>query len=568
MATDITEVVRGAEARKKILAGVNSIIEVIAPTHGPAGRSVLLPRTHNRGPRVVDDGYMAAENVLLKDIHERMAAEKFKEGIKKTNMLAGDGTTGTGIVSASVINKVLRELPDNEIPIVLPPGQKKSKNPSVKEIHKDLNDTKNLVIEEIKKVAKPVKTLTELEKIAYVSMNDDANAKLVAKLVWDVARDSNGDYINNHIEVTDGFKGEIEVEVIRGMRFPAKVSAPAFVNRPERHEMVAEDVPVLVTNYKLDNGFVIQGILERCNVPKIAIFAPEFSVGVLQYLAQTTKGGLHCFPIKCPSLRTEQMEDLAVYTGATVIDKGVGAKLDNVGPISLGFAEKIIVKNTENREDAVLFGGKGERVKRADANLIEERVKVLKGQLKECRNDIEKISLEKRIANLGSAIGIVRVGSSTEGEGLYLKLKIEDGVYACKGALEEGYVQGGGLCLKKIAEKLPENILTDALKAPHTQLLRNAGGDFEVGKDIVDPAKVVRLIVEHGVSVAATMITTHAIIAEVREESPAEGYTKIAKALNRYAYYWAKEKGMIKESQDEAEADRNKAWEEVMMGDK
>lgn len=560
----------GNEARKKIILGVNKVLEVIAPTLGPAGRSVLLPRTFNRGPRNADDGYMAAENVLLKDPHERLAAEAYKEGIKKTNQIAGDGTTGTGVLSAFIINKIFKEMPDSDVPIVAPPGQQAKEIKTVRQLHKELNEAKNLVIEEIKKASKPIKTLADLEKVAFISMNDEDTAKIVAKTVWEVARDATGNYVNNHIDIVDGYKGEIETEVVRGMRFPAKVSAPAFVNKPEKHEMVAEQVHVLLTNFKLDNPFFVEKILREVKVPKIAIFSPEFSTGVLQYMVKVTQGGLHVFPVTCPALRTAQMEDLAYYTGANVIDKDKGAKFENTTAQDLGFAEKIVVREVENKEDAVLLGGRGEneKTKRGDGTTITDRIKVLKGQLKECRNDIEKAQLEKRIANLSSAVGIIRVGSTTSGEGLYTKLKIEDGVYACKGALEEGYVHGGGMCLKKIAEKMPKNILTEALQEPYEQLKRNAGGVFEVDKDVIDPAKVIRLIVEHGVSVAATLITTHAIVAEEKELTPGDGYKEIAKAIKWWAYFDAKHKGMLLDSENEAEKDREAGWEKAQFEDK
>ena len=560
----------GAEARAKILSGVNKTMAVVAATLGPAGRSVILPRSYNRGPRVADDGYYAAENVILKDPHERLAADVFKEGIKKTNLMAGDGTTGCGVLSAAIINKVFREMPTSDVPIVLPPCKKQPEKKSVRQARKELNDAKTLVIEEIKQRAKPIKTLAELEKVASVSIGkeDEAIAKTIAKVVWETARDSEGNYIENHIDITEGYKGEIETEVIRGMRFPAKVSALAFVNKPERHEMVAEDTPVLLTNLKIDSPHVIGSVLQALKVPKLAIFAPDYSVGVLQYLVEVCKGGLHVFPIKCPALRTVQLEDLGAYIGAQVIDKEQGMKLENVTPLSLGFAEKIVVKSVENTEDATLLGGRGEKVTRGPGNLIDERIKVLKGQLKEVRNELERIQLEKRIANLGSAVGVIRVGASTAQDALFIKLKIEDGVYACKGALEEGYVKGGGLCLKEIAEKLPENILTEALKAPYEQIQKNAGGEFPIEKDIIDPAKVVRMIVEHGVSVAATLITAHAIVPEIPEKTEADGLEMVAKALMRNAYYIAKHQGQLKNNEDEAEQDRQRDFERVLYEDK
>jgi chaperonin GroEL len=548
----------GAKARKKVLAGVNAVYDAVRLTLGPAGRNALLPRTYNRGPRITNDGVTISEHArLLKDDHERLAAEAFHEGSKKTNELAGDGTTTTAVIGGYLINETFRKIADSDLPSIEINTGKEVKDKGVRALRRDMLAAKDLVIEEVKKLAKPIKTLADLEKIATISIGieDESTAKTVAKMVWDVARDSNGDYVENHIEVTEGFKGEVETEVIKGMRYPCKVAHRSFVTNPERYTMECNDVPVLITNYKLDNAIQVAGLLSMLKQAKVAIFAPEFSGNVLTTLLKASEKGMLFYPIKCPALRTSQMEDIAVYTGATVIDKESGRKLENVTVEDLGFAEKILVKDTENREDAVIIGGKGEKIKRGDKTLIEERAEMLKSQYKEARNDIDKKQLEKRIANLSSAIGVIRVGTSTSAEGLFLKLKIEDGVYACKAALQEGYVKGGGLCLKEIAEKMPENILSNALKAPYEQIQKNAGGHLEIGKEVIDPAKVVRLEVEHGVSVAATLITTEIVAPELREKGPAEGYEEVANAIRYFAGWYAKHHGMLKASEDSAQED-------------
>jgi chaperonin GroEL len=571
-----TDPILGAQARKKILEGVEKVYSVIVPTLGPGGKGVLLPRSYNRGQRVVDDGYYAAENVILKDPHARLSADFFKEGISRSNAQNGDGTTGTGVVGANIIFNVFRDNPletkaENSAESLATKilGSKKKKNAkTAREIRKELMDGKKLVIEEIKKSAKQIKTLADLEKIAIVSIGkeDEDVAKKVAKLVWETCRDSQGNYVSGHILVTDGFKGDIELEQSHGMKFPAKTAANAFINKPERYEMVAEDVDIFITNYKLDNVHVFNALVDKLRKPKLAIFAPDFSEQVLILMLNLNKNGLSLFPVKCPALRTAQMEDLAAYTDAMVIDKEQGNTLENIAPNCLGFAERIVVKAVENREDAHLSGGKGERIKRGQGNLIDERVKVLTAQLKEARNDVDKGSLEKRISNLHSAGGTIRVGGATEGESKFIKMKIEDGVYACKGALEMGYVKGGGLALKEIAEALPENILTASLKAPYEQIQKNAGG-IEIGKDIIDPAKVVIGIVENGVSVAATLITAHAIIPEIPQREPADGHDEIARAIRYAAGLYGKQHSLLKAAEDDAEADRNKEFERAMATD-
>jgi len=555
----ITDPLVGPKARQKVLAGVNKVYNAIRPTLGPSGRAALLPRSYNRGPKIVDDGYHTAENVQLKDEHERLAADAFKEGIKRTNELVGDGTTGTGVISGFLINRVLGALNEDAIPSASLEGVAPEKK-TVIEYQKEMKEAATLVVEEIKKRAKPVKDLKELEKIAFISIKDEAAAKTVAKMVWELGTD-------NYIDVTEGYKGEIETEVIKGMRFPAKVAAKAFVTKPERHEMIAEEVPVFITNYKLDNPYQVVDILNKLKKPKIALIAPEFSPNVLITLVQTTKNGMFVFPVAAPALRTEQMEDVAVYTGATLINKDAGRSLASVELTDLGYAERIVVKETEHKEDAILIGGKGEKIKRSEGSMVDDRVKVLKAQLAESKNDLEKHSLQRRIANLASAVGVIRVGSPTDKESTYLKLKVEDGVFACKAALLEGQVKGGGLCLKEIAETLPESILTEALKEPYALIQKNAGGKLEIGKDVIDPAKVIRLEVEHAVSIASTMIAIDISIPELREKSPAEGYEQIAKAIVYFGRQYAKHHGLIKENAD-FEADMlEKEFEKAMHND-
>lgn len=569
MPEQITDVLVGAAARKKILAGVNKVFHAMRMTLGPEGRNALLPRTYNRGPRVTNDGVTIGEFArLLPDPHERLAAEAFIEGSKKTNELGGDGTTTTATIAGTLVNEVFSSLAEDEIPTV---DAGSSNRKGRRALRREMKDIKDQVVARIKEVAKPIESLEDLEKIAVVSIGkeDEETAKVVAKMVWDVARDATGAYVDNFVDVVEGYKGEIETEIIRGMRYPAKVAARGFITNPARFEMVAEDVPVFVTNHKLDDVYQVVALINRLKLTKLALFAPDFSNTVLISLAKSNKeNGCLFYPVKCPSLRTEQLEDLAVYTGGQLLNKDLGRKLDTASTEDLGFAEKIVVKDTENKDDAILLGGRGEKVRRGEGNLISERQAILKAQLAEAKNELSKAQLERRIANLSAAVGIIRVGQSTSGEGLYLKLKIEDGVFACRAALQEGYVPGGGLTLKSIAEELPENILTDALKAPYEQIQKNAGGGLEIGPEIIDSAKVTRLAVEHGVSIAATLITTDISIPDVREKSPAEGYAEVAGAIRGLAWWYARHHGLLKENEDYAEEMRNRSFDEAMFGDK
>ena len=555
----------GVEARKSILAGVNKVADAVNLTLGNHGRNALLPRTYNRGPRITNDGVTVAELASkIKDPFENLVANSYIESSRQTNLKVGDGTSSTITISGHIINKIFNQLSEQDTPSAQL-AELKPTTRGVRAMRKDMLEAKDLIISEIKKKSIPVESLEQLEQIATVSMGaeDAETAKKVAKVVWDIGRDSDGNFIDNHIDVTEGFKGGIETEIIKGMRFSAKIAHRAFINEPAHFEMVAEDTSVFITSYKLDNPYSVIGIIERCKTAKIAFFAPDFSLPVIQSLVATSKNGIFCYPVKCPSLRSEQLEDLAAYTGATLIDKDSGRKLESVTEKDLGYADKIIVKDTENKEDAILLGGRGEKTK-----AVEERCNILKDQIKEARNDLTRISLERRIANLQSAVGIIRVGATTNNEALYLKLKVEDTSYACKAALEEGYVKGGGLCLKEIAEEIPENILTESLSAPYNQIQKNAGGYFEVEEDVIDPTKVIRLEIEHAVSVASSLITCEIIIPDEREKTEYDGFQLLAKVLAKGVYYSAKHQGMIQESQDEQDKDYREKFEEALLLDK
>lgn len=553
-----TDLKIGVGARNAILRGVNQIYDAVKITLGPQGKNALLDRTYNRGPRVTNDGKTIAENIRPTNEHERLAADAFKIPIKRTDELAGDGTSTTTVIAGHLINKTFRDLSENDSPIV-----SRGKNVSTKgvmTIRNEIFEAGEKVVEEIKKVAKPIKSAKELEKIALVSTENPELATVISKMVYDLG-------VDNFIDVVEGFKGEIETEITKGMKFAAKVANKVFVNNVARFEMVTDDCHVLVTNHAIDNVIVFTRLLQSLKVNKLIVIAPTFSDDVLVMLVKSRQSGFFGFPVKAPSLRTEVLEDISLYAGAKFINKDIGKKLETINDFELGFCEKLVVKDTEAREDATMLGGRGEKEKKETSD-FKERIETIKKQIIETKVELHKKFLERRIANLASAVGIIRVGAQTSDDALYMKLKAEDGVYACKAALAEGYVEGGGLCLKKIAEKLPENILTDSLKEPYEQIQRNCGGHLEISKDVIDPAKVVRLAVENAVSATATLITVDISVPEHREKSPAEGYEAIARAINRYATMFAKQHGLLNKASLDAEADMDRSYEEAVAQDK
>lgn len=549
-----TSTLLGAKARKAIYEGVNAIYNPVKITLGPEGKNVLLYRTWNRGSRITNDGHTVAQCQEPKDVHVRSAAVTFREACQRTNEKAGDGTTTTTIIGGKLFNDLYAVLSERDSEFVAKTGKI-----GVMSLRRQLLESAGKVKEAILKNAKKVKTLRDLEKLAIISCEDEEMGKVVAEMAWKVGLDG-------FIDVVEGYKGKIETEVIEGFRFPAKIPHKTFVNRPERYEMVAEDCPVLVTNYKIDNALELAGLKEinAKATSKLIIVANGFSDNVLQNIVSAIKNGFFIFPVNAPSLRTEQFEDLAIYCGATFIDKGKGKRLKNIRVEDLGFLEKLIVKDTEIKEDAVATGGAGTRTVKQKAeeagfkpseqeefalSPIQERIEMLKGQLVETKQETFKKLLQRRIASMASAVGIIRVGDTTQASSLYRKLKIEDAVYACKAALRGGYVKGGGLCLKEIADKMIDDPLKAALLAPYEQIISSVD---KIGDDVIDAAEAVYYAVEHAVSVVANLITVEASTQEIEDGNPLDGQFAIARQLLEANIIERRKQGMLKENEEEA----------------
>lgn len=524
-----TKVALNQEARKHIIGGVKAIYDPVRLTLGPEGGNALLYRTYNRGPRITNDGKTIAGVVEPKNEFQAIVASSFREACERTDVEAGDGTTTTTVLAGYLTIETLQELLENS------EGFVSAKSKGVISIKNELLAEAKKVVAEIEKQATKITSKEELEKIATVSVESADLGKIIAELVWETG-------VNGAVHTIEGFTGKIETEIVKGMKFPAKVAGKAFVNNAARSEMVMEDVPVLVTNYNLDNvketGELIGKLLQETEGKKLAIVAPKFSEEVLVQILATclkrnqdgsyAKTGYELYPVHAPSLRTEQLQDLSLYVGATFIDKNENKKLQTTSAVDLGFVSKLVVKDTDAREDAVATGGKGE-----DSEAVKERIKELNERLEQgFKVDSHRKIVENRIASLAAAVGIIRVDAKSDAEARYLKLKIEDAVYATKAALEEGYVKGGGLCLKEIAESIELPRLGKVLERPYKQIMENAEEEIEIGEDVIDPAKVVRLAVENAVSVTSHLITVKAIIPEVDDTTPGEGYESIAKAIN------------------------------------
>lgn len=543
-----TKVAVGKEAVAAILAGVNAIYNPVRRTLGPAGKNALLFGTYGGSPRITNDGVTIAECIEPKDDLVRQVAVSFREACRRTNERAGDATTTTTVLAGHLINKILAEHEHSGIG---------TSSHNVMALRRLIIAEGKTVVEEIKKQAVKIESLADLEKVAIVSVEDEALGKLIASIVYEVG-------VDGFVDVVEGFKTEIEHEVIKGMRFPAKVPAKAFVNNPAKYEMVVDNAPVLITNYAFDNASTVvqvcNKVIDTFGYRKFAILAPSFSDQVLVEFARAVKNNnVLIFPVKVPSLRTEQFEDVCAYFGSTFINKDAGKNLTSIVKDDLGYVERLIVKDIDAREDAIAIGGRG-----SQTDAVKERIEVLRKAIDETRVVSHKKLLERRIASLASAVAVIRVGSMSDAETKYLKLKIDDAVAACRGALEEGYVRGGGLCLMSIADSNSDLYLADTLRAPYQQICKNAGVDsMEIADEVIDNVKAIRLAVEHAISVASHLITSDIIVAELEDETPADGYNKIADALERKNRLWAKREGLLLEGNVESEG----AYDRLLRGE-
>lgn len=542
-----TRVVVGKDAVKAIVAGVNAIYDPVRRTLGPKGKNSMLFGIYGGSPRITNDGVTIAECIEPKDELINQVAHSFREACRRTNERAGDATTTTTVLAGHAINKVFSEINTGGIG---------GSSYDVMSLRRTILDESKKIVEAIKAKTVKIESLADLEKIATISVEDEILGKLIASIVYQVG-------VDGFVDVQEGFKTEIEHEVIEGMRFSAKVPAKAFVNNPAKYEMVIDDAPIAITNYNLDDVGITAQFCEKIistGVRKFAILAPEFSQQVLiEFVRAVKQNNIIIFPVKVPSLRTEQFEDISAYLGATFINKDEGKTLISVTKADLGHVERLIVKDVDAREDAIAIGGAGSKT-----DLVKSRIETLRKAIDETKVAMHKKLLERRIASLASAVAVIKVGSMSDAETKYLKLKIDDAVSACRGALEEGYVRGGGLCLVSIADENPDMYLADTLRAPYKQICTNAGVvDMEIGENVIDNTKAIRLAVEHAFSVVSHLITTDIIVAEERDRSPVEGYDAIADVLERKNKLWAKREGLLLEGNVESEG----AYDRMLRGE-
>ncbi|MCL2822306.1 MAG: chaperonin GroEL [Firmicutes bacterium] len=525
----------GEEARKALERGVNILANTVKITLGPKGRNVVLGKKYG-SPLITNDGVTIAKEIELEDEFENMGAQLVKEVTTKTNDIAGDGTTTACVLAQSIIHEGLKNIAAGANPII---------------IRKGILDSTAKTVEFIKSIAKPVGDKTAIMQVASVSSGDETVGQIIAEAMEKVGKDG-------VITVEESKTMDATLSIVEGMQFDRGYASPHMVTNPEKMEAVLDSPYILITDKKLSNVQELLPILEQIvqSGSKLLIIAEDFENELLATLIiNKLRGTFNCVAIKAPGFgdrRKEMLEDIAVLTGGKVISEETGLDLKEASLDMLGKARQIKV----DKENTVIVEGGG---KKAD---ITARVNVIRAQMKTSTSDYDKEKYAERVAKLGGGVAVINVGAATEVEMKEKKLRIEDALAATRAAVEEGIVPGGGTALimaipvvKEFADSLDgdiktgANIVLKALESPVKQIAANSGVDGSVvlnnilkegkgkknygydalndvycdivQKGIIDPAKVTRSALQNAASVAATLLTTESVVADLPSKEAA-----------------------------------------------
>ena len=520
------------EARQALLAGIDIVAKAVVTTLGPKGRNIALDKKWG-APNVVHDGVTVAKEIELKDPFENMGAQLVKEAADKTNDVAGDGTTTATLLAREMSAAGMKQITAGANPMIVKKGIEKAVA---------------LAVEELKKMAKPIKNKEEVAQVAIISAGDEKIGNKIAE-----ALDGN----ERVVTVEEGKGFEIEIEYKEGMEFDKGYVSPYFVTNPEKMEAEIENAYILLTDKKISSVQELLPFLEKTvKVSKnIVIIADEIEGEALATLVvNKMKGTFNMLAIKAPGFgdnKKDMLEDIAVLTGGTVISEETGRAFESVEIEDLGRADKVWA----DKETARVIGGKG------TAKDIKKRVESLKMQAEEVDSDFDKTKLEERVAKLTGGVAQINVGAATEVELNEKMERVKDAVGATKAAIEEGILPGGGVAylrarkaFSKIKtenddEKVGVDIVYHALEQPVRWLAKNAGEDdgyvlkkIEEQKDndygynaltnkfelmtkngILDPLKVTRSALQNAASVAMMVLTTEGLITDIPEEDKSSG---------------------------------------------
>ena len=518
------------EARRALESGMNQLADAVKVTLGPKGRNVVIEKKWG-APTITNDGVSIAKEIELEDPAEKIGAELVKEVAKKTNDVAGDGTTTATVLAQAMVREGLRNVTAGANPMAVKRGIEKAAD---------------VVVEHIKSSAKEIEDKDEIAHVAAISANNDPEiGAMIAEAMEKVGKDG-------VITVEESQTFGLELELVEGMRFDKGYISPYFVTDPERMEVVLEDPYLLIVNSKISSVKDLVQVLEKVmqTGKPLAIIAEDVEGEALATLVvNKIRGTFKSVALKAPGFgdrRKAMLQDIAILTGGQVISEEVGLKLESTSLDMLGTARKVVVTKDET---TVVEGG-------GDSEQIKGRVNQIKAEIENTDSDYDREKLQERLAKLAGGVAVIKVGAATEVELKEKKHRIEDAVSATKAAVEEGIVAGGGVTLlqSQIAlDKLELEgdqatgaaIVRRALEEPVKQIAVNAGleGGVVVEKvrnldagwglnadtgeyvdllkaGVIDPAKVTRSALLNAASIAALFLTTEALVAEKPEKNP------------------------------------------------
>jgi chaperonin GroEL len=524
-----------AEARERMMRGVDVLANAVKITLGPKGRNVILEKSFG-APRSTKDGVTVAKEIELEDKFENMGAQMLKEVAQKTNDTAGDGTTTATVLAQAIVREGLKAVAAGMNPMDLKRG-----------IDKAVLE----VVEEIKKQAKKVKGSDEIAQVGTISANGEkAIGDMIAEAMQKVGNEG-------VITVEEAKSLDSELEVVEGMQFDRGYISPYFITNAEKMVAELENPYILIYEKKLSALQALLPLLEsvvQSGRPLLVIAEDVEGEALATLVVNKLRGGLKVAAVKAPGFgdrRKAMLQDIATLTGGELISEDLGIKLENVTVQMLGKAKKVVI----TKDDTTIVDGAGKK------DDIKARIAQIKQQIEDTTSDYDKEKLQERLAKLAGGVAVIKVGGATEVEVKEKKDRVDDALNATRAAVEEGIVPGGGVALLWAAKLLKTkgdnedqeagiNIVRRALQAPIRQIAENAGveGSIVVGKitdhkspafgydaqnneygdliakGIIDPAKVVRTALQDAASVAGLLVTTEAGVAEAPKKGGGDGH--------------------------------------------
>ncbi len=522
------QIVTGENSRQSILRGVNILADAVKITLGPKGRNAVIEKKFG-APIITKDGVTVAKEIELQDPLENMGAQMVREVASKTSDVAGDGTTTATVLAQAIFREGVRTVAAGASPTGLKRGIERAVETAIEEVRKMHRDVKGDMIAQVGTIS---------------ANNDKQIGGIIAEAMKKVGKDG-------VITVEESRTMETTLEVVEGMQFDRGYLSPYFVTDPERMECVVEDVRILIHEKKISSMNDLLPLLEqiaKMGKPLLIIAEDVEGEALATLVVNKLRGTLQCAAVKAPGFgdrRKAMLEDIAILTGGKAITEDLGIKLENVKFEDLGRAKKVTI----DKDNTTIVEGGGKAAE------IEGRVKQIRAQVEETTSDYDREKLQERLAKLVGGVAVIKVGAATETELKEKKARVEDAMHATRAAVEEGIVPGGGVALLRCISALDKlkadgdeatgiSIVKRALEEPLRQIAHNAGfeGAVVIGKvreskednfgfnaetdeygdmvkmGVIDPAKVTRLALQNAASIAGLMLTTEALVADIRED--------------------------------------------------